>query len=171
MSDQTGVVVRRGKESDLSALLTIYNHYIRTTPFTFDLSPVMLEERRSWMAQFQQTGPYQLFVAENVDGLLGYACSGPFRPKAAYASSVETSVYLVPTVLGRGLGFLLMERLLSELRSAPVHRAYALITTPNPTSERLHAHFGYRLAGTLSESGRKFDTWHSVGIWELAFPG
>jgi len=40
-----------------------------------------------------------------------------------------------------------------------VHRAFALVAIPNDASEALHRRLGYRVAGTWSEAGRKFDRW------------
>ncbi|HMS16679.1 MAG TPA: N-acetyltransferase family protein [Planctomycetota bacterium] len=163
------VILRAGATGDLPALVAIYNHYIAHSAATFDTEPYEVADRAAWMAQFGVSGPWRLIVAVCGEEISGYACSGPFRPKLAYRTSVETSVYLLPHRCGLGLGRRLMEALLSELESAPVHRAYALITEPNVPSEHLHATLGYRPVGRLSEAGRKFATWHSVGIWERTF--
>lgn len=171
MSPSDRVILRAGVAADLPALVAIYNHYISHSAATFDTDPYEVSERAAWMAQFGPSGPHRLIVAERGDEVSGYACSGPFRPKLAYRTSVETSVYLDPRFCGQGLGRRLMDALLLELESAPVHRAYALITEPNAPSEHLHGDLGYRLVGRLSEAGRKFGAWHSVGIWERAFAG
>ena len=127
------VGIRRGASGDLPELTELYNHYVRETAITFDVEPFTLGTRRPWLEQFAGAGRHQLFVAEREGRVLGYACTGSFRPKAAYLPSVETSVYLRPEEHGRGLGTRLYAVLFEALGGEDVHRAYAGIT---PTRRR-----------------------------------
>ena len=66
-------LIRRGRESDMSALRDIINHYIVNSVVTFEMVEMSLENRRTWFTQFTEDGRYQLFVAEKegeVAGLL-----------------------------------------------------------------------------------------------------
>ena len=99
-------------------------------------------------------------------GAVGYSSSHPFRPKGAYATSVETSVYLDPAWQGRGLGARLYAALFDALASEDVHRAYAGITLPNPASLALHPRFGFEHAGTFRQVGRKHDRYWDVAWYE-----
>src|SRR5687767_9056497 len=96
------LLLRHGTESDLGPLTELYNHYIEHTPISFDLERFAVEQRQTWFSAFGSSGRYQIFVAESAGRLLGYACSHSFRPKAAYAPSVETSVYCAPEAIGKG---------------------------------------------------------------------
>ena len=98
--------------------------------------------------------------------MLGYATSSPFRPKAAYATTVATSVYCAPEATGRGLGSLLYGRLFQHLDDQDLHRAIAGITLPNPASVALHLKFGFTEIGTEHEVGRKFGTYWDVQRFE-----
>ncbi|PCJ71185.1 MAG: GNAT family N-acetyltransferase [Rhodobiaceae bacterium] len=156
--------IRHLQTGDLPALNDIYNHYILTSPVTFDIAPKTIDEREAWARQFETTGRHQCFVALEEEALLGWACSGPFRPKAAYETSVEVSIYLGPQAGGRGLGSILYERLFAALEGENVHRALAGITVPNPASLALHRRFGFIDVGTYSEVGQKFDHYWDV-LW------
>ncbi|MEV3990414.1 N-acetyltransferase family protein [Streptomyces sp. NPDC049837] len=167
--DSEEVQVRPGTEGDLRALTDIYNHYVRETAITFDTAPFTPEERRPWLHSHPEDGPHRLLVARgtgNAGTVLGYATSSPFRPKAAYATSVEVSVYLAPAAAGRGIGTLLYKRLFEALTEEDVHRAYAGIALPNEASARLHARFGFRHTGTFREVGRKFGRYWDVAWYE-----
>jgi phosphinothricin acetyltransferase len=157
--------LRRGTEADLVPLTALYNHYIEHTPISFDLEPFEVEQRRLWFAAFGSSGRHQLFVAEATGRLLGYACSHVFRPKAAYASSVETSVYCAPEAVGKGLGRRLYGRLFEALAREDVHRAYAGVTLPNPASVGLHEALGFKRLAVYSEVGRKFGRY-----WDVLWP-
>ncbi|MFF5976426.1 GNAT family N-acetyltransferase [Streptomyces sp. NPDC012769] len=162
----TDVQVRAGTEGDLGALTALYNHYVRETAITFDTEPFTPEQRLPWLRSHPEDGPHRLLVAQAADGILGYATSSAFRPKAAYATSVEVSVYLSPEAGGRGVGTLLYEELFRVLRGEDVHRAYAGIALPNEASTRLHARFGFRHIGTYGEVGRKFGRYWDVAWFE-----
>jgi phosphinothricin acetyltransferase len=162
--------IRAGREADLESLTALYNHYVRETAITFDIDPFSVEERRPWLSQFKPSGPHRLLVAESGDQLLGYAASMRFRPKAAYETSVETSVYLVPEAKGRGIGSRLYRELFAAIDGEDLHRALAGITLPNSESIALHRKFGFTSIGTYRQVGRKFERYWDVEWFERALP-
>ncbi|MCC5885689.1 MAG: N-acetyltransferase [Gammaproteobacteria bacterium] len=163
------MTIRRAASKDLAAITELYNHYIVSSPATFDLEPFAVADREAWFSGFAESGPCQLLLAEDGDNLIGFACATPLRPKAAYRRSVETTIYLAPDQVGRGTGSALYTALLDVLNEAGVHRAYSLITIPNAASVRLHEKFGYRLAGHMTECGWKFERWWDVHWYERRF--
>lgn len=167
-SEHEEVQVRPGTEGDLTALTDLYNHYVRETAITFDTASFTPEERRPWLLSHPVDGPYRLMVATGADarGILGYATSSPFRPKPAYATSVETTVYVAPDAARRGIGTLLYKALFEALAGEDLHRAYAGVAQPNDASTRLHERFGFRHVGTYREVGRKFGRWWDVAWYE-----
>ncbi|GHI07019.1 GCN5 family acetyltransferase [Streptomyces cellostaticus] len=167
-SGRTEVQVRPGVEKDLDALTALYNHYVRETAITFDTAVFTPEERRPWLLSHPEDGPYRLMVATEEDSqqILGYTTSSPYRPKSAYVTSVETTVYVAPDAGRRGIGTLLYDALFKALADEDVHRAYAGIAQPNQASGRLHARFGFRCVGTYREVGRKFGRYWDVSWYE-----
>ncbi|MGW1866465.1 N-acetyltransferase family protein [Streptomyces mauvecolor] len=169
--ERTEVQVRPGVEADLEALTDLYNHFIRETAITFDTAAFTIEQRRPWLHSHPEDGPHRLLVAHDDrfvgrDGILGYATSSPFRPKPAYATSVEVSVYCAPEATGRGVGTLLYRSLFEALAGEDVHRAYAGVALPNEASLRLHERFGFTHIGTYREVGRKFGRYWDVAWYE-----
>lgn len=159
-------VVRPGCAQDLPALNEIYNHYVRESHATFDLEDQTLERRMEWFAQFDDVGPYRIFVAEEDAALVGYVTSIQFRKKPAYAQSIETTVYTKAGAGGRGLGRALYDTLFEALATESLHRAYAGIALPNLASERLHLALGFRPIGVYREVGYKFDRYWDVAWFE-----
>lgn len=160
------IEIRPAREADVPRLMDIYNHYIRETPTTFDIDEKDAAERSRWLAQYSLTGPYRIFVAEDGGRVTGYAYSARFKERAAYATSIETSIYLAPDVTGKGIGSRLYTTLFDALAGEDVHRAYAGITQPNDASRRLHERFGFREIGIYREVGRKFGQYWDVGWYE-----
>ncbi|HTX75913.1 MAG TPA: GNAT family N-acetyltransferase [Terracidiphilus sp.] len=155
-------LIRPAVRSDLPRLTEIYNHSVMHTPVTFDIQPWKVEERVAWFEQFGLTGRYRLLVAEVEGKVAAYAGTTRFRPKPAYATTVETTVYCAPESTGQGLGGQLYSALFQSLEGEDVHRIVAGFVPPNPASEALHKRFGFRLVGTFSENGYKFGKYWDV---------
>lgn len=158
------VSIRPADERDLDALTELYDHYVQSSAVTFDVAPVTSAARRTWLAHYAPRGRHRLLVAECARGVCGYASSSRLRDKAAYETSVETTVYLAPDWAGRGIGSRLYGALFEALADEDVHRAYAGVTLPNPASLALHERFGFRRLAVWDEVGRKFDRYWSV-LW------
>ena len=160
--------IRRARDEDVPALLDIYNYYVKNTHITFDVEPQSLAERTAWFSQFAATGRYQCFVAEEDGNVSGWASSSRFKDRAAYDTSVETTVYLIPRAQGRGTGSGLYETLFAALAGEDVHRAYGAIATPNAASIRLHERIGFQCVAAYREVGRKFARFWDVAVYERA---
>jgi phosphinothricin acetyltransferase len=167
----TDLVVRPARDQDLPALTEIYNHYVVRTPITFDIEPYMVEQRRPWFEQFGQSGAHRLFVAERQGTVLGYACSHQFRAKAAYDTTIETTVYLRPDACGAGAGSALYRALFAATEGTDVRMAVAGVTLPNEASIALHERFGFTRAGIMHAVGRKFGAYWDVAWYEKPLRG
>lgn len=108
-----------------------------------------------------------MLVADSDGEVVGYAYSGSYRPRAAYARTRETSVYLAAAARGHGLGRALYDELLGRMRDDGVRLAIAVIAVPNPGSQALHRACGFTHAGTLHEVGHKHGRWIDTELWEL----
>ncbi|HEY7189825.1 MAG TPA: GNAT family N-acetyltransferase [Vicinamibacterales bacterium] len=159
--------IRAATLDDLNALTDIYNHYIVNTAITFDLKTLTPAERRGWFDDHGESGPHRLLVAADRHGrCLGYASSSRWRPKAAYDTTVETSVYCHPDARGRGCGTALYTALFAALESEDVHMMVAGMSLPNPASLSLHQRFGFRPVGVFHAVGLKFDQFWDVAWFE-----
>jgi phosphinothricin acetyltransferase len=160
------IVVQAASDGDLEEINEIYNHYVATSPATFDLDPVTFESRRVWLEE-HPGGKYLALVAVNArGGVDGFASSGPVKLRRAYETSIETSVYVRDGATQGGIGTALYTALFEALRDEDLHRAYAGITSPNPASRALHEKFGFLLAGRYTEQGRKFGRYWDVEWFE-----
>jgi phosphinothricin acetyltransferase len=149
--------IRPAAESDLPALTEIYNHYVVNSSITFDVRPLTVDERRPWFDEHAPTGRHRLLVAvENAHACVGYATSSRWRPKAAYDTTVEVSIYCHPDVVGHGCGTRLYSALFAALAEEDVHAIVAGVSLPNPASIALHKRFGFRSVGVFNQVGRKF---------------
>jgi phosphinothricin acetyltransferase len=159
--------VRPPRRADLPGVLEIYNHYVAHSPATFEVDPVRTEERIGWFQEHSAGGRYRLLIAvDGNDRILGWATSSIFRPRAAYATSIESSVYCRPESVGQGVGSRLYAALFDALQGEDVERIVAGVTLPNDASVALHRRFGFRRVGTFHRIGRKFGRYWDVAWFE-----
>jgi phosphinothricin acetyltransferase len=166
MSD---VTTRPALRSDLARLAEIYNHYIVNTPITFSTQPFTVETFEPWFEEHSDRKRHRLLVAvENgASGrVIGYAGTGRFRPKEAYETTVETTVYCSHDCTRRGVGTLLYRALFELIAGEDINRVVAGVTLPNPGSVALHERFGFRHVGTFTGNGRKFGKYWDVAWFE-----
>lgn len=156
--------IRPANAADLPRLVEIYNHFVVNTPVTFDVEPYTVERRTPWLEQFAQTGRYRLLVAEEKNIVVGYAGTTRFRPKAAYETTVETTIYCGPDAVGKGTGSRLYSALFEAIAHEDIRSIVAGYTLPNPTSAKLHERLGFKPVGIFTEVGRKFGRY-----WDVAW--
>jgi phosphinothricin acetyltransferase len=154
--------IRFARASELERLTEIYNYYVMNTPITFDLEPFSVAERGEWFRHYSASGPQRLLIAETDGLVVGYVTSSRFRPKAAYETSVETTIYLAREATGRGVGTKLYTALFAALAEDDLHRAYAGVTLLNTASIALHRKVGFRSIGVFHQVGRKFGKYWDV---------
>jgi phosphinothricin acetyltransferase len=161
------IAIRPAVLSDLPALTDIYNHYIVNTTITFDLAPFESNDRRAWFDDHAPVGRYRLLVAvdaANSETVLGYASTSRWRPKAAYETTVESSVYCRPDAVGQGIGTRLYRALFESIDGEDIHRIVAGVSLPNPASVALHERIGFQRVGVFASVGRKFGRY-----WDVAW--
>ncbi len=157
--------IRLASESDLAAIVALHDHYVETSPATFAIYPEPIEQ---WAESFRKTSAmYPWLVASDAGALVGFAKAAPWRPRDAYAYTVEVSAYVAPDHHRRGIGVKLYDRLFAILHGQGYYTAIAAVVIPNAASERLHAKVGMRAAGTIENAGWKFDRWHSIRLYQL----
>ena len=111
------IKIRTASTQDLPAILEIYSYYVLHTAITFEYDVPTPEEFRLRMEQTLRMYPY--IVAEEDGNILGYAYAGPFKTRAAYNWSVETSIYVAKEARQKGIGTLLLAHL-EALRAGSV---------------------------------------------------
>ncbi|MBS0214988.1 MAG: N-acetyltransferase [Proteobacteria bacterium] len=166
MNGSTDVEVRDAVAADAAAIAAIYNVHVRGTIVTFELDEVDGGEMQRRMQQGSGLGLPWL-VAESAGEVIGYAYAGQWKARAAYARTVESSIYLADTARGRGLGKRLYGELITRLRGLGIHAVIGGVSLPNASSVALHESMGFEAIGAFREVGWKLGRWIDVGYWQL----
>ena len=151
--------IRPTTEADLPAITAIYEHAVRHGTATFELEPPDLTEMtRRYRALMD--GGYPYFVAMSDGRVAGYAYAGAYRPRPAYRFTVENSIYLDPSFHRRGIGLVLLEKLIVACEARGFRQMIAVIgDSANAGSIGVHTRCGFKMIGTHPSVGLKFGRW------------
>ena len=150
-------LIRLAAAGDAEAVRRIYNHEVEHTTHTFDMVPRTLEEQVAWLEE--REGALGVLVAELGGEVAGFASLSQYRPRPAYRTSVESSVYVAEAARGQGLGNQLMVELIELATARGFHTMVARIAGGHRASIRLHEAVGFKVVGVEREVGRKFGGW------------
>jgi L-amino acid N-acyltransferase YncA len=171
------ITIRTARESDLPAILAIYNDIILTTTAIYQYEPQTMEMRKAWYDGRVKDG-LPIFVAESEGSaaasegkILGFSSYGPFRAWPAYKYTVENSVYVSADQRGRGIGKLLITPLIGAAKKNDLHAIIASVDASNEVSLRLHRSFGFEEVAHFRQVGYKFGRWLDLKFLELILDG
>ena len=164
------IIIRTASPEDAGQIREIYAYYVLCTAITYEYEVPSLEEMRDRIERTLRKYPYIAAVEEGK--ILGYAYAGPFKQRAAYDWSVETSIYVSKDAKGRGIGRQLLDSLEILLRRQNILNVNACIAVPRETEDqyltfdsvRFHEKMGYQTVGTFHSCACKFDRWYNM-IW------
>jgi L-amino acid N-acyltransferase YncA len=155
----SNIIIRPAGPADVAAITRIYADAVAHGTASFELEPPEEAE----MARRQQallSSGYPYLIAETNGAVAGYAYAGPYRARPAYKWSVENSVYVAPDFHRRGIGKLLLMRLITETEQRGFRQMIAVIGDSAQTASiALHAACGFALVGALRSVGFKHGKW------------
>ena len=151
--------VRPATPADIPAITRIYAHAVRHGTASFELEPPdeaeMTRRQRALL-----DGGYPYLVAEIGGAVMGYAYAGPYRTRPAYRYTVENSIYIAAEAHRRGIGRVLLDRLIAECETRNYRLMIAVIGDSAQTpSIELHRAAGFKMVGAFEAVGYKFDRW------------
>ena len=166
------ILIREALPSDAEGLLDIYRYYVEDTAITFEYDVPSVTEFEGRIRKTLEKYPY--IVAEDRESgrLLGYSYASPFKERAAYQWSVETTIYVDKDLKRAGLGRLLYNELEKRLADMGILNVNACIGYPNGAEDehltydsvRFHEKLGYSMVGEFHQCGYKFGRWYNM-VW------
>ncbi len=151
--------IRPATREDLPRVQAIYAHEVLTGTASFELEPPDVDALARRMRRVRERGcPYLVAVVD--DDVVGYAYAAEYRPRPAYAYTVESSVYVAAEARRRGVGEALLRQLVDDCTAAGARQMVAVIgDSAHVASIALHAKCGFRQVGVLHDVGYKFHRW------------
>lgn len=155
------LVIRQATTADIPAIAAIYAHAVLHGTASWELEPPG-EAEMARRFEAVCAGGYPYLVAERPGQVLGYAYAGAYRPRPAYRSTVENSIYIAPDAQGLGVGRALLDALMRDCAARGFRQMIAVIgdgTGASLGSRRLHERAGFRLIGVAEKVGWKHGRW------------
>jgi len=164
MPGSEGLIVRVAAVADAPAIAEIYGHHVLHGFGTFEEVPPSIDEMANRMAAIHYAElPY--LVATQSDRVVGFACAGPFKPRAAYLHTVEDTVYVAPAMVGRGVGRRLLSEVIAVCETLGKRQIIGVVgDSRNAASIALHAALGFEHVGVGRAVGFKHGRWVDI-VW------
>jgi phosphinothricin acetyltransferase len=162
-------IIRLATAADLPAINDIYNYYVPRSTCTYQLEPETIEARQAWFAGHSPER-YPVVVAalpEAPAEIAGWGSLSKFRERAAYAPTVEASVYIHHRYHRRGLGRAILLDLIARAKAAGFHSLIGGASADQSASVALQESLGFRRVAELKEVGYKFNQWLDVVYLQL----
>ena len=160
------VVIRPSSPEDIAQIQAIYAREVLEGTASFELTAPDLDEMRRRRETVINAGfPY--LIAAYDERIAGYAYASTYRPRPAYRFSVENSVYVARWAQRRGVGGRLLTELIDACCALGLRQMIAIIgDSKHIASIQLHQKAGFRIVGTLTNVGFKFDRWLDTVIMQ-----
>jgi L-amino acid N-acyltransferase YncA len=144
----TELRIRDALESDLPAVIDIYNATVPTRMVTAELEPTTVEARLPW---FREHSPsqYPFWVAESDGQVIGWLDFKKFLPRCAYRGTAEISVYVDEEFRRQGVARRLLEQAIARSPSLGITALVGLIFGHNQPSLKLFGQLGFERWGLL----------------------
>jgi phosphinothricin acetyltransferase len=154
------ISVRTLISTDWGGVRRIYLEGIATRQATFETEAPAWEE---WDAKHLQ---FARLVAEQNGSLLGWAALSAVSSRRVYAGVAEVSVYVAENSRNRGIGPILLQRLIEESEAHGIWTLQASIFPENVASVRVHESCGFRVVGTRERIAKLDGKWRDTLILE-----
>ena len=162
-------IIRAYQSKDLPEIVAIINFNIINSTALYDYNIRSLDQQKI-IFEDKINKKYPIIVAKIDDKIVGFGYYSEFRFREAYKFTVEHSVYVHNYYQGKGIGKLLLEKLISLATNQKLHTMIGVVDSENESSIKFHEQFGFETVGFIKESGYKFDRWlHSVIMQKMLY--
>ncbi len=156
-------------EADLPSIANHYVHEVQNGVATFDTTP---PEAEHWEQKLlaSESEAYPIWVGRDTESngcVAGWAGVSRFDPKLAYKCSAEFSFYVLDAYQGKGIGRVLLNHALANLKNHPtIKTLVSRIALQQEASLHLHRSVGFKHVGTLENVGFKLGSPLSVALYQ-----
>ena len=163
MSAQDLPRARPAALADARDIARIYNQGIADRTATFD---VEMQTEAAVAARLRDHARFPAVVVEGDGGVVGFAWTSAYRPRACYDGVAEWSVYVDRGARGTGVGRLALTTLIGEAERRGFWKLVSRIFPENVASRRRCAAAGFREVGVYRRHGKLQGRWMDCVIVE-----
>lgn len=146
--------------SDWNSVKQIYEEGIATGNATFQ------ESAPEWQEWDKSHLQHSRIIAKENEIILGWAALTPVSGRCVYAGVAEVSVYISNQARGKGLGKILLQKLIEESEINNIWTLQAGIFPENISSLKIHEHCGFSVLGVREKIGKMNGIWRDTVLLE-----
>lgn len=152
MSDDRVTVREIVDPDDWPGVAEVFNYFVERSPAAYPDQPIAPE----YFARIHASAPRHPFLVVECDqGIVGFAYLSPYHPARTIRRTAMLTYFILPPWTGRGLGSILLERLIAVGREMGITNFLAHISSLNEGSVRFHRHHQFSECGRFRSVGRK----------------
>ncbi|WP_260980206.1 GNAT family N-acetyltransferase [Agrococcus jejuensis] len=156
------IVLRPMDPSDWAAVERIYADGIASGLATFEAAT---PDRDAFLAS--RVAGLSSVAVDDDGAIVGWVAASQVSARAVYRGVVEHSVYVAQGEHGRGIGGMLLRRLIADADALGIWTIQSAIFPENVGSIRLHERAGFRVVGTRERIAQMPDgTWRDTVLME-----
>ena len=136
--------IREATESDLPAIVAIYNATIPGRMVTAELVPVTVEARKPWFAAHQNSLRPLWVMCDRANVVGAWLSFDPFHTRAAYSGTAMIAIYVAESHRRLGLGRHFLKSAIARAPAMEMHTLLGYIFGHNEPSLRLFESHGFK---------------------------
>jgi len=160
MNTSLNIKLRVMESEDWPAVRNIYKEGIATKNATFETD---VPDWREWDKDHLN---FCRIVALSGNAIVGWAALSPVSERCIYNGVAEVSVYISASARGKGIGKLLLNKLITDSEMNNIWTLQAGIFPENHSSIMLHKKVGFREVGFREKIGNLDGVWRNVVLLE-----
>lgn len=141
------------------AVIDMYNYYVDRTTYAYPQSHVGYDIYDQLLDNARHMCGY--VIRDETHEIIGFCQLKPFKPVQTFNETVEITYFLKPTHTGKGIGHLVLEKLMEDAKRLGKKHILASISGENEISLKFHAKHGFQECGRFKrigyKLGREFD--------------
>lgn len=153
--------IREMQAEDGQAVLDIFQQGIDGGNATFDKSPPVWE---TWNANY--LNHCRFVIEDESNAVVGWCALLPVSNRDCFRGVAEVSIYLDRSVQGKGLGKMLLRKLVLASEDNGLWTLQAGIFPENEASIAIHKKQGFRVVGVRERLGELNGVWRDVVFLE-----
>lgn len=152
--------IRILEANDWPSVKEIYEQGIATGNATFQT------EAPSWQDWDKSHLKDCRFILESDKQIVGWAALSPVSSRCVYAGVAEVSIYVNPSLSGKGYGSILLNALIVESEKQGLWTLQSGVFRENIGSIRMHEKAGFREVGYREKIGKMNGIWRDTILLE-----
>ena len=156
--------MRLAVEADAAVICEIYNQGIEDRLATLETERRTPEERCQWIKS--RSARHPVIVAEDAGRVLAWGSLNPFNPRETYRHVADVSIYVERGQRGRGVGRVVLARLIELARELGYHKMVLSAFPFNAAGMALYERLGFRTVGLYKEQGMLDGRWVDTIVME-----